>query len=187
MKPTNSPTQGHPNPRKIRLKAAYLGHFFSTANIFSWVEVDFTQVPRKNRLKAAYLGHCFSTANIFSWVEVDFTHVGNTLQETSRDLILCKHPNDCRLIVYAKSSCWPLYCPPGSPTYYPWREVINAYVQNMYAHYPSREVMPGILLRTYEVCTRDRSIIRRSLQVRWVSRNRSQSWCFFSSIHYKLP
>ena len=113
MKPTNSPTQGHPNPRKIRLKAAYLGHFFSTANIFSWVEVDFTHVPRKNRLKAAYLGHFFSTANIFSWVEVDFTHVGNTLQETSRDLILFKHPNDCRLIVLCKIVLLTLVLSPG--------------------------------------------------------------------------
>ena len=28
MKPTNSPTQGQPNPRKIRFKSGILGHFF---------------------------------------------------------------------------------------------------------------------------------------------------------------
>ena len=36
MKPTNSPTPGQPNPRKIRLKVAF-GPLFPTANIASWV------------------------------------------------------------------------------------------------------------------------------------------------------
>ena len=40
MKPTNSPTQGQPNPRKIRLKVAF-GPLFPTANNFSWVGIDF--------------------------------------------------------------------------------------------------------------------------------------------------
>ena len=39
MKPTNSPTQGKPNPRKIRLKVAF-GPLFPTANHFSWVRID---------------------------------------------------------------------------------------------------------------------------------------------------
>ena len=42
MKPTNSPTQGQPNPRKIRLKVA-LGPLFPTANYISWVGIDFIQ------------------------------------------------------------------------------------------------------------------------------------------------
>ena len=42
MTPTNSPTQGQPNPRKIRLKVAF-GPLFPTANIFSWVGVGFMQ------------------------------------------------------------------------------------------------------------------------------------------------
>ena len=36
MKPTNSPTQGQPNARKIRLKKA-IGPLFPIANNFSWV------------------------------------------------------------------------------------------------------------------------------------------------------
>ena len=45
MKPTNSPTQGQqPNPRKIRLKAAFGPLFFSpTAKDFSWVKIGFMQ------------------------------------------------------------------------------------------------------------------------------------------------
>ena len=39
-KPTNSPTQGQPNPRKNRLKVA-IGPLFPTANDFSWVEIEF--------------------------------------------------------------------------------------------------------------------------------------------------
>ena len=37
IKPTNTPTQGQPNPRKIRLKVAFWAPLFSTANDFSWV------------------------------------------------------------------------------------------------------------------------------------------------------
>ena len=40
MKPTNSPTQGQPNPRKNRLKVAF-GTLFPTANNFSCVRIDF--------------------------------------------------------------------------------------------------------------------------------------------------
>ena len=40
MKPTNSPTQGQPDPTKNRLKAAF-GPLFPTANIFSWVGFGF--------------------------------------------------------------------------------------------------------------------------------------------------
>ena len=40
MKPTNFPTQGQPNPRKIRLKVAF-GLRFPTANDFSWVGIGF--------------------------------------------------------------------------------------------------------------------------------------------------
>ena len=40
MKPTNSPTQGQPNPRKNSLKVAF-GPLFPTANIFSWVGIGF--------------------------------------------------------------------------------------------------------------------------------------------------
>ena len=42
MKPTNSPTQGQPNPRKIinRLKVA-IGAPFPTARNFSWVGICF--------------------------------------------------------------------------------------------------------------------------------------------------
>ena len=36
MKPTNSPTQGQPNPRKIRLNMAF-GPLFPTANDFWWL------------------------------------------------------------------------------------------------------------------------------------------------------
>ena len=42
MKPTISPTQGKPNPRKIGLKR-YLGHFFPQQNIFSCVGIDSIQ------------------------------------------------------------------------------------------------------------------------------------------------
>ena len=42
MKPTDSPIQGQPNPRKIRLTVAF-GPLFPTANIFSWVGIDFIQ------------------------------------------------------------------------------------------------------------------------------------------------
>ena len=43
MKPTKSPTQGQPNPRKNtgRLKVAFGSLFFSTANIFSLVGIVF--------------------------------------------------------------------------------------------------------------------------------------------------
>ena len=40
MKPTNSPTQGQPNPRRKRFKVA-LGPLFPTASNFSWVGTDF--------------------------------------------------------------------------------------------------------------------------------------------------
>ena len=40
MKPSNSPTQGHPNARKIRLKVAFRP-LFPTANSFSWVRIGF--------------------------------------------------------------------------------------------------------------------------------------------------
>ena len=41
MKPTNSPTDGQPNPRKKKgLKVAF-GPLFPTANIFSWVGLGF--------------------------------------------------------------------------------------------------------------------------------------------------
>ena len=39
MKPTHSPTQGQPNPRKMRLKVPF-GPLFPTANNFSGVGVD---------------------------------------------------------------------------------------------------------------------------------------------------
>ena len=45
VKPTNSPTQGQPNPRKnilSRLKAA-VGPLFPTANTFSWVGIYFIE------------------------------------------------------------------------------------------------------------------------------------------------
>ena len=38
-KPTNSPTEGQPSPRKSRLKVAF-GPLFPTTNIFSWVGID---------------------------------------------------------------------------------------------------------------------------------------------------
>ena len=41
MKPSNSPTQGQPNPRKKRLNLA-CGPLFPTAIFFSWVGIDFT-------------------------------------------------------------------------------------------------------------------------------------------------
>ena len=40
MKPTNSPIQGQPNPRKKWLKVTF-GPLFPTANNFSWVGTDF--------------------------------------------------------------------------------------------------------------------------------------------------
>ena len=40
MKPTNSPTQGQPNPRKNRFKVA-IGPLFPIANNFSWVGIGF--------------------------------------------------------------------------------------------------------------------------------------------------
>ena len=42
MKPTNSPTQGQPNPRRNRFKVAF-GPLFTTANSFSWVGIGFVQ------------------------------------------------------------------------------------------------------------------------------------------------
>ena len=38
MKPTNSPTQGPPNPREIRSKVV-IGSLFPTAHNFSWVGI----------------------------------------------------------------------------------------------------------------------------------------------------
>ena len=40
MEPTNSPTQGQPNPTTIRLKVA-IGPLFPTANDFSWIGIGF--------------------------------------------------------------------------------------------------------------------------------------------------
>ena len=40
MKSTNPPTQGQPNPRKIRLQVAF-GPLFPPANKFSWVSIVF--------------------------------------------------------------------------------------------------------------------------------------------------
>ena len=40
IKPTNSPTQRQPNPRKNRLKVAFWP-LFPTANKFSWVRIGF--------------------------------------------------------------------------------------------------------------------------------------------------
>ena len=40
MKPTNPPTQGQPNPRKIGLKVAF-GPLFPTEINFSWVRIGF--------------------------------------------------------------------------------------------------------------------------------------------------
>ena len=40
MKPTNSPTQGQPRPRKVRFKVAF-GPLFPTESIFSWVGIGF--------------------------------------------------------------------------------------------------------------------------------------------------
>ena len=42
MKPTNSPTQGRPNPRKVRLKVVF-GTHFPTANNFSWFGIGFIE------------------------------------------------------------------------------------------------------------------------------------------------
>ena len=39
MKPTNSPTQGQPNPRNNRLKVAIGPLFFQAASSFSWVGI----------------------------------------------------------------------------------------------------------------------------------------------------
>ena len=57
MKPTNSRTQGQPNPRKIRLKNGICATFSHTANTFSWVGVDFVEEtdckkPNKNKFSA---------------------------------------------------------------------------------------------------------------------------------------
>ena len=41
-KPTNSATQGQPNPRKVRLKVAF-GPLFPTATNFSWVGIGFIE------------------------------------------------------------------------------------------------------------------------------------------------
>ena len=42
MKPSNSPTQGQPQPKKkIRLKSGLWATFFPTANNFSWVGIVF--------------------------------------------------------------------------------------------------------------------------------------------------
>ena len=38
MKPSNSPTQGQPNPTRIRLKVVF-GPLFPTANVFLWVGI----------------------------------------------------------------------------------------------------------------------------------------------------
>ena len=40
MKPSNSPTQGQPYPRKVRLKLAF-GYCFPTGNSVSWVRIGF--------------------------------------------------------------------------------------------------------------------------------------------------
>ena len=48
MKPTNSPTQGQPNRRKIRLKVAF-GPLFPTLNNFSWVGIDFTKETERKK------------------------------------------------------------------------------------------------------------------------------------------
>ena len=45
MKPSNSPTQGQPNPTKIRLKVTF-GPLFPTANNCSWVGIGFV-IKRK--------------------------------------------------------------------------------------------------------------------------------------------
>ena len=42
MKTTNSPTQGQPNPRKMRLEVAF-GPLSPTVNDFSWVGIGFIQ------------------------------------------------------------------------------------------------------------------------------------------------
>ena len=47
MKPTDSPTRSQPNPRKVRLKVAF-GPPFPTANIFSWVGIDFRKQTTRN-------------------------------------------------------------------------------------------------------------------------------------------
>ena len=51
MKPTNSPTQGQPNPRENRLKAALGPLFFFSpgANNFSWVGIDFIRMGHTTR------------------------------------------------------------------------------------------------------------------------------------------
>ena len=54
MKPTNSPTQGQPNPRKIRLKVAF-GPLFPTAKYFfvdwDWCYIGKTGYRKPNRTK----------------------------------------------------------------------------------------------------------------------------------------
>ena len=88
MKPTNSPTQGQLNPRKIRLKVVF-GPFFSTANtLFRGLALvlyrkqtrNLTQLnPRKIRLKVVF-GPFFSTANTF-FVGWDWFYIGKRIQE----------------------------------------------------------------------------------------------------------
>ena len=41
MKPTNSPTQGQPNPRKSGLKSGNWATFFPPQIIFAWVGIGF--------------------------------------------------------------------------------------------------------------------------------------------------
>ena len=41
MKPTNSPTQGPTQPKKIRLNSSIWATFFPTADEFRWVWIDF--------------------------------------------------------------------------------------------------------------------------------------------------
>ena len=50
MKPTNSPTQGRPNPRKNRFKVWHFGPLFPTANNFAWIAMGFTyEIDYKKR------------------------------------------------------------------------------------------------------------------------------------------
>ena len=74
MKPTNSQTQGQPNPRKNRLKVAF-GPLFPTASIFSWVGNCFmweTDCKKPNQTKFSaytlvYVTHGTAVDHVWPW------------------------------------------------------------------------------------------------------------------------
>ena len=48
-KPTNSPTQGQPEPRENQVKRGVWAVFFPTANMFSWVGIGFLHRKQTTR------------------------------------------------------------------------------------------------------------------------------------------